>query len=34
VICFVLNFVLIYRGLSKGIEWFCKWAMPALVVSR
>lgn len=31
-ICFVLNFVLIYRGLNKGIEWFCRWAMPALVV--
>ncbi|MAX24494.1 MAG: sodium:calcium symporter [Phycisphaeraceae bacterium] len=31
-ICFVLNFVLIYRGLNKGIEWFCKWAMPALVL--
>ncbi len=30
-ICFVLNFVLIYRGLTKGIEWFCRWAMPALV---
>jgi SNF family Na+-dependent transporter len=32
VVCFVANFVLIYRGLSKGIEWFCKWAMPALVI--
>ncbi len=32
VVCFVFNFVLIYRGLSKGIEWFCKWAMPALIV--
>ena len=32
VVCFVLNFVLIYRGLSRGIEWCCKWAMPALVV--
>jgi NSS family neurotransmitter:Na+ symporter len=32
VICFVLNFTLIYRGLTKGIEWFCKWAMPALIV--
>lgn len=32
VICFVLNFVLIYRGLVKGIEWFCKWAMPALIL--
>ncbi|HUI07931.1 MAG TPA: sodium-dependent transporter [Verrucomicrobiae bacterium] len=31
-VCFVINFVLIYRGLSKGIEWFCKWAMPALVL--
>jgi neurotransmitter:Na+ symporter, NSS family len=31
-VCFVLNFVLIYRGLTKGIEWFCKWAMPALVL--
>jgi neurotransmitter:Na+ symporter, NSS family len=31
VLVYVLNFVLIYRGLSKGIEWFCKWAMPALI---
>ena len=31
-LCFVINFVLIYRGLTKGIEWFCKWAMPALIV--
>lgn len=30
--CFVMNFVIIYRGLSKGIELFCKWAMPALIV--
>jgi len=29
-IVFVLNFYLIYRGLSRGIEWFCKYAMPAL----
>jgi NSS family neurotransmitter:Na+ symporter len=29
---FILNFFLIYRGLSKGIEWFCTWAMPALLV--
>ncbi len=32
VVCFVINFVLIYRGLTRGIEWFCKWAMPALIV--
>jgi len=31
-ICFLLNFVLIYRGLVKGIEWLAKWAMPALVL--
>ncbi len=24
------NFWLIYRGISKGIEWFCKWSMPLL----
>ena len=28
---FVLNFVLIYRGISKGIESFCKVAMPLMV---
>jgi SNF family Na+-dependent transporter len=31
-LCFVLNFVLIYRGLSRGIERFCMIAMPALIV--
>ncbi len=31
-VVFVLNFILIYRGLSKGIEWFCTWAMPALLL--
>jgi SNF family Na+-dependent transporter len=30
--CVALNFTLIYRGLSKGIERFCLIAMPALVV--
>ncbi len=29
-LCFVVNFVLIYRGISRGIEWFCKYAMPML----
>lgn len=32
-LCFVINFTLIYRGISKGIETFCKWAMPALVLA-
>ncbi|MCS7236999.1 MAG: sodium-dependent transporter [Thermoguttaceae bacterium] len=31
-LCFLLNFYLIYRGLQKGIEWFCTWAMPTLVI--
>lgn len=31
-ICFALNFFLIYRGIAKGIELFCLYAMPALVV--
>src|SRR5690606_8251579 len=29
---YILNYVLVSRGLSKGIEWFCKWALPALMV--
>jgi len=33
VVCYMLNFILIYRGLSKGIETFSKWAMPALVTA-
>lgn len=32
IIVFALNFYLIFRGLSKGIELFCKYAMPALVL--
>jgi SNF family Na+-dependent transporter len=33
IVCFAVNFFLIYRGLSKGIEAFCTWAMPALVLA-
>lgn len=29
--CFVVNFVIIYRGITKGIESFCKVAMPFLI---
>lgn len=32
-VCFVFNFWLIYQGLSGGIEKFCQWAMPALVIA-
>jgi SNF family Na+-dependent transporter len=32
VLVFILNFMLIYRGLSRGIEWFCRYAMPTLVI--
>ena len=31
-ITFVLNFVFIYRGISKGVEAFCRVAMPIMVV--
>ncbi|MDA3960862.1 MAG: sodium:calcium symporter [Planctomycetota bacterium] len=31
-LCFVINFFLIWRGLNKGIELFCRWAMPALIL--
>jgi SNF family Na+-dependent transporter len=31
-ICFALNFIFIYRGISKGIERFCLIAMPLLIV--
>jgi NSS family neurotransmitter:Na+ symporter len=29
---FILNFILIYRGVTKGIETFCRYAMPVLAV--
>jgi SNF family Na+-dependent transporter len=32
VVCFAINFSLIYRGLSAGIEKFCTYAMPALIL--
>jgi neurotransmitter:Na+ symporter, NSS family len=32
ILCFVVNFALIYRGLTKGIEWCCNWAMPMLIL--
>jgi SNF family Na+-dependent transporter len=31
-ITFILNFILIYRGVSRGIEGFCKIAMPIMIV--
>ncbi len=32
VLSFLLNFFLIFRGISKGIEFFCKYALPLLIV--
>jgi SNF family Na+-dependent transporter len=29
---FGVNMLLVYRGISKGIEKFCSWAMPAMAV--
>lgn len=31
-IVFAVNFFFIFRGLSKGIELFCKWAMPLMAI--
>lgn len=31
VLTFSFNFTLIYRGVSKGIETFCRFAMPAMI---
>lgn len=31
-ICLVINIALVYRGLSKGIEKFCTYALPAMAV--
>ncbi len=30
-IALLANFYLLYRGITKGIEWFCKWSMPVLL---
>jgi SNF family Na+-dependent transporter len=32
ILCIALNFFLINRGLTRGIELFCLWAMPLLAV--
>ncbi len=32
IITFAINIYLVYRGISKGIERFCSWAMPAMAV--
>ena len=32
VITFAINIFFVFRGLSKGIETFCRWAMPAMAV--
>ena len=30
--CFLVNFFIIYQGVTRGIEKFCKWAMPLLIL--
>ncbi len=32
-IALLANFYLLYRGIAKGIEWFCKWSMPVLLAT-
>ncbi len=31
-IALLANFIILYRGINRGIEWFSKWSMPALLV--
>ena len=31
VLALLANFYVIYRGVTRGIEWFCKWSMPVLL---
>lgn len=33
IIVFLINYILIYRGVTKGIESFCKYAMPLLIIA-
>lgn len=33
IFCFALNYFLLYRGISRGIEMFCAYAMPLLLIS-
>ncbi len=30
--CFLINFFIIYQGVTRGIEKFCRWAMPLLIL--
>lgn len=32
IIVFILNFSIIYRGISKGIEMLCKYSVPTLII--
>lgn len=33
ILAMLLNLYLLYRGITKGIEWFCKWSMPVLLLT-
>ncbi len=32
-IAILANMYVIFRGIGKGIEWFCKWSMPVLLIT-
>lgn len=32
-IAVAVNLFVLYRGVTKGIEWFCKWSMPVLLIT-
>lgn len=33
VLAVVANLYVLYRGVTRGIEWFCKWSMPVLLAT-
>ena len=32
-IAILANLYLLYRGITRGIEWFCKWSVPVLLIT-
>ncbi len=32
-VAIVANLYLLYRGITRGIEWFCKWSVPVLLIT-
>lgn len=33
ILAVLANLYVLYRGVTRGIEWFCKWSMPVLLIT-